>query len=441
MKLSVIRILHRFLPVSIFVITIIVFWRHQYPLPSDAVLLLWFSRLDPLLLLAEWRNTGSLPEWFWLPLILIGITMLFGRLFCGWICPVGGLLAQIPSRQHNIDLLYKGRYIWLALVLLVLISGSNWALILTPFHIFTEEFTRMWQGKIPWVLGGMLLTSTLFYPRFWCNNICPTGLLLASLSRIRLFRLFVNNECSNCMVCTKGCHSVAINPSERTISEDCMLCLRCMRNCPKGEIKLSRLEKAKVTSYEMMLSRRQFFKGGVVLTVAGATWPLLTSASSIGVIRPPGAVPETEFLMLCSRCGRCLKVCPAECLVPMPIEYGFTAFLTPRIIPRQAKCELCMLCQEVCPTGAINKVPLEKVKMGTAYLDNKKCLVYTEQKICLLCREQCPAHAIEVDDRDRPYVNSNLCLGCGGCEKGCPLSEAAIVVQPNKDSWRYKDEN
>lgn len=68
--------------------------------------------------------------------------------------------------------------------------------------------------------------------------------------------------------------------------------------------------------------------------------------------------------------------------------------------------------------------------MGIAELDRCKCLVWVEQKLCLLCCEQCPVHAIEVDEKNRPYVNTNLCVGFGGCEKGCPLREAAISVLP-----------
>jgi ferredoxin len=116
----------------------------------------------------------------------------------------------------------------------------------------------------------------------------------------------------------------------------------------------------------------------------------------------------------------------------MPLEAGFAAFLTPRVIPRQSRCELCMLCQEVCPTGAIGHVPLAQVKMGMAEIDRTQCLVWGDGRKCLLCREQCPVHAIEVDEKKRPVVDDTVCVGCGACENGCPLNEAAITVKPNK---------
>ncbi len=114
----------------------------------------------------------------------------------------------------------------------------------------------------------------------------------------------------------------------------------------------------------------------------------------------------------------------------MPLDTGLHTFLTPRVVPRKARCELCLSCQEVCPTGAIVRIPLERVKMGIGELNRAKCLVWSEQKLCLLCREQCPVHAIEVDEQNRPYVNETVCVGCGACENGCPLPEAAIIVRP-----------
>lgn len=434
-KVRSLRIWRVLVPLTFFLMTVLLLWRHQYPLPmDDASSLLWLSRLDPLMLLAEWRAAGALPDWFWLPLGVVVLTLLFGRIFCGWICPVGGLLAQFPIRRNRRKIpqeLNKNRYIWLVLLLLLLMV-SPWPLFLTPFHLLTEELTRLWQGKIPWLLTSIALLGFLFFPRFWCIYLCPTGLLLSVLSRLRSFRLRVGEYCMDCRVCRDACRSQAVDVEEGKVREDCMLCGRCWQACPVEAIKWQNF--ASRTSVPdvlpMPLSRRQFFKSGLAVIVSGFGWQYLQPTAAAGVLRPPGARPEEEFLDRCSRCGRCVKVCPTECLFPMPLEAGFTSFLTPRVIPRQAKCELCLSCQEVCPTGAINRVPLKQVKMGIAELDRRRCLVWVEQKLCLLCREQCPAHAIEVDEENRPYVNDNLCVGCGGCENGCPLKDSAIIVRP-----------
>lgn len=103
----------------------------------------------------------------------------------------------------------------------------------------------------------------------------------------------------------------------------------------------------------------------------------------------------------------------------------------PRIIPREANCNLCLTCQEVCPTGAIAQVPLEQVKMGSAVIDQQRCLAWNENKLCLICGEQCPVLAIEGDGQHRPTVQVDKCVGCGTCEKACPVEgEAAIRVIP-----------
>ncbi|WP_083795445.1 4Fe-4S dicluster domain-containing protein [Thermosinus carboxydivorans] len=121
------------------------------------------------------------------------------------------------------------------------------------------------------------------------------------------------------------------------------------------------------------------------------------------VLRPPGALPEPEFTAVCNRCGRCIKV----------------------------RCDLCLACQEVCPTGAIAKVPLEKVRMGRAVIDQHRCIAWNEGKACLICGEQCPVLAIAADEQHRPSVLVDKCVGCGSCENACPVDgEAAIRVFP-----------
>jgi len=168
--------------------------------------------------------------------------------------------------------------------------------------------------------------------------------------------------------------------------------------------------------------------------VAGAAllwnmiWTKAVQAQS-KFLRPPGARLEPEFNEMCSRCGRCLKVCPTRALWPIPVYGGLDNFETPQFIPRRGRCDLCMACQEICPTGAILKVPTEQVKIGTASVDQTRCLAWTEQKLCFLCGEQCPFLAIQGDELVRPTVVEEMCVGCGACEFGCPVEgEAAIRV-------------
>jgi MauM/NapG family ferredoxin protein len=175
--------------------------------------------------------------------------------------------------------------------------------------------------------------------------------------------------------------------------------------------------------------RRTFLKAGAVAAVAAAVWAVLRIRPSwLRPLRPPGAQAEERFVSLCSRCGRCIKVCPSQALWPMPLSSGTGNFETPQLIPRKGRCELCLLCQEVCPTGAIQPTRVEEVRIGTAVIDKGSCLVWGQGINCLLCLEQCPMFAISTDPMERPVVDEQTCVGCGACENGCPVDGSAIRV-------------
>ena len=80
------------------------------------------------------------------------------------------------------------------------------------------------------------------------------------------------------------------------------------------------------------------------------------------LLRPPGALDESDFLSRCIRCGECMKVCPNNALQPTLTEAGLEGLWTPTLVPRIGYCEpSCVLCSEVCPTGAIWQItPREK---------------------------------------------------------------------------------
>ena len=447
-KLPFCRLWRTFLPTLFLLATIALFAKFNYPLPGYADILLWASRLDPMLWLGYARN-GELPVWSWVPLLTIFFTLLLGRVFCGWLCPVGGFLAILHALKVSVfRLMGKGnsgapphwvshylgnlRIPWFLFTLAILLAGNSWPLYITPFNLLTEELSRVWRQQIPWMFLLLFFFGVAVFPRFWCMYICPTGLLFTFLSRWRFWRVSPPKSCVHCGICEKICPTAASIPHLGITTGDCLLCGRCSEKCPAGLFEITRSSAApsELKETSSYFTRREVLRSGSALVIAGATLPLLSRTTEANPLRPPGAVEENEFLTRCSRCGRCIKGCPSQCITAFSLSSGAGLFLTPHIVPRQARCELCLQCQKVCPTGAIAHVPIPQVLMGRAVIDHSRCLGWAQGKLCLVCKEQCPQHAIDSDTKNRPSVQKEKCVGCGGCENACPVDPAAITVHP-----------
>lgn len=174
------------------------------------------------------------------------------------------------------------------------------------------------------------------------------------------------------------------------------------------------------------------------------------------LLRPPGALPEFEFLTACTRCDKCIKACPQDSLV----RAGGEARLgvgTPHLVPRALPCFLCteLPCIPACPEDAlrwpkrvVGGTELEgprAVKIGTAVIRKSRCLTWAgtdgegehrEAQPCRTCVDRCPypEEAIRlVEDPEggpaHPEVVAEVCTGCGLCEFGCPTPQPAIVVK------------
>jgi ferredoxin len=156
--------------------------------------------------------------------------------------------------------------------------------------------------------------------------------------------------------------------------------------------------------------------------------------SSPYLLRPPGALPEDEFLDTCIRCGECMKVCPTNGLQPAVTEAGMEGFWSPLLVPRIGECtQNCNLCSEVCATQAIQPFTVAEKNflfIGTAVIDRSACIVWNSDKPCLICDEYCSYHALKwknVDGVRRPFVNEAVCTGCGICESACPIQPLAAI--------------
>ncbi|MGY3829743.1 ferredoxin-type protein NapG [Citrobacter freundii] len=170
------------------------------------------------------------------------------------------------------------------------------------------------------------------------------------------------------------------------------------------------------------------------------------TARATGVrLRPPGALSEEAFASACVRCGQCVQACPYDTLKLATLASGLAAG-TPYFIARDIPCEMCedIPCAKVCPSGALDREieSIDDSRMGLAVLlDHENCLNYQGLR-CDVCYRECPkideAITLELDRNMRtgkharfiPTVHSDVCTGCGKCEKVCVLEQPAIKVLP-----------
>lgn len=190
--------------------------------------------------------------------------------------------------------------------------------------------------------------------------------------------------------------------------------------------------------------RRRFFRAGlagILRPVARLIEQRLPIALPIATshMRPPGALPEGDFLDTCFRCGSCVDACPANSIVPMQ-STDERLRGTPLVNPDHQACVICdeLACMKACPSGALRLVDRLAIRMGVAVVNQETC-VRTHGEDCRICIERCPIGdiAIRLDPSGRitvldPATTGQGCTGCGVCQQHCPTRPArAIVVLPH----------
>lgn len=185
------------------------------------------------------------------------------------------------------------------------------------------------------------------------------------------------------------------------------------------------------------ISRRALCIGAgaaVVLIGVGG----IGSLGAVSLVRPPGAQDEARLLSSCIRCGRCLEICPHGIIRPAHIEDGLVGVRVPYLDFSENWCDWCAeanngypLCDEVCPTGAIQlagDADQKNTILGIASLDRDLCLAYRLTG-CRFCYDACEFEAIELDAEQRPIVIEDACNGCGACESVCVSLQNGSIGQ------------
>jgi len=462
----------------------------------------YFFQLDPLIWITSLISGHQWIKGFGWALGIVVLTFFFGRIFCSFICPLGTIhhmasyIRPALKKQRMVSANQKHssqrfKYFLLILFLMSALLGLNLTGLLDPISFFFRSlalavFPGVGTGikelldlaaqsnikilnyisytgevlispvfgygykafKSAWFIG-ILFLFILFLnrirPRFWCRTLCPLGALLGIFARFSILRLEKDPEkCTNCNLCLLSCQGAASPmPGQEWDATECMLCFNCFNSCPENAIAFKLAWPPRVNKKPDM--GRRAVLGGLL---AGLSFPLLGRldgrlhhVSDARLIRPPGSLPEKDFLKLCQRCGLCMKVCPTNAINPTLTEAGIAGFWTPNLIMTQGYCEYtCTLCSGVCPTGAIRKLSGKEkiespIRIGSAYIDRGRCLPWSGNGPCIVCEEHCPTSpkairfiqgtSLSLTGKKMnvklPYVDLKSCVGCGICEFKCPV--------------------
>ncbi|MGQ9524543.1 MAG: 4Fe-4S binding protein [Armatimonadota bacterium] len=492
------------------------------PVPVDL-----FLRADPLVFLMTGISTSAASSKLAFAaamvipvLVVVVVTVLLGRVFCGWVCPLGTIIDisdrilyrrgrpfQRPRRQET-RRWRNWKYLFLIASLVAAVFSTQIAFLLDPISLATRTFAftlmapaaYLWnlllhgadkigiQGFVydrfevnigawrllPYSFRQNLVVMAMFagiialgyvQERFWCRNLCPLGALLGLLSRVCFLRHYISDKCNHCTLCERESRMGAYEHMSAKDEEDethnpseCIQCFRCAVQCRPSALSIRLglpLRKRKpggpAPQPALDIGRRRVLASGA----AGALWMFTAKTNARAhpdasrALRPPGALPEKEFLAACTRCGECMRACITNGLQPALLETGLEGIWTPILVPKIGPCaEKCTACGQVCPTDAIRPFTIEdkkkRLKLGLANVDKNLCIAWNEGKDCIVCAEVCAYQAVIFKDvydpvlqkkKRVPTVDTKLCTGCGLCEHHCPVvpNRAIIVYTVGED--------
>ncbi len=410
----------------------------------------WFLQLDPLVAFGTLISTGTVYRGLLWGLATIVLTILLGRVFCGWICPFGTLHQAIgwwgrrvmPMRKRIAVNAPRGAQSIKYYVLLVFIGMALWNRIggggerfasslqmglLDPIPLLQRSVNltvgalvdtawrpaaagvRAYEGA--WLIGAVALAALLLnlvVPRFYCRFVCPSGALMAVLGRFAIWRIGKTAAtCSDCKLCAKDCEG-ACEPLGTIRTAECVMCFNCVPSCRDGVVRYGTIPSAAGEMPWPSVTRRS-----ALLALGGglAAAPLLRLDALAGtnfrpgVLRPPGALAETDFLTRCIKCGQCMKICPTNIIQPALLQAGLEGLWTPVLnyrIGSSGCTPHCTACGHICPTAAIRPLTLDEklgrgesaeagpVRVGLAFVDRGRCLPWAMGTPCIVCQEVCP---------------------------------------------------
>lgn len=357
---------------------------------------------------------------------LVLMTLLFGRIYCSTVCPLGvfqEFLMFLFRRKMVVQKRGFCQYIIAAVIWGSLIGGTvyfvRW---IDPYTLFGSAVSGVWLG----IIILLIITAVVWFKgRYFCTHICPVGAVLGLLSKQALFKIYLEKDkCVSCGLCALKCPTGCIDFKNKTVhNEACINCFKCLSGCRQGAIHYGIAPDEAAVSFSS--KRRKLLVGGLVVTVfaiafkGGVVLSRQIAAGMKKVILPAGVGNIQEFANRCLNCNLCVQSCPMKIIKKADENCPVI-----HIDYRNSFCDYdCQRCSQVCPSGAIKRLSLaekQRTQIGLAGIDKSVCVK------CGLCVLHCPRRAITKADGASPRIDRNKCIGCGACKEVCPVQ--AITV-------------
>jgi ferredoxin len=389
---------------------------------------------------------------------LVLLTLIFGRIYCSVICPLGifqDIVSWIHGRSKKNRFTASPELRWLrygvlALFIIALIAGVHVIVaLLAPYSSYGRMVSNLLLPFYQW--GNNLLASIAervdsyaFYgvdvwikslPTFlialatfiiivvlawrggrtYCNTICPVGTFLSLIARFSWFKVYFDaDKCKSCSLCTRNCKASCIDFETHQVDYSrCVTCGNCIEKCNFGALRYGHPKAApqpvqadeKNTSDE---SRRAFLVGTAIV---GADIALAQAAKKVDgglaiiedkvpakrttPLTPPGSVSAKHFAQHCTACQLCVTKCPNGVLRP---SSDLSRLMQPELSFERGACRPeCVECSTVCPTGAIKPITVAEkssTMIGHAVWVKDNCLIVKDGVNCGNCARHCPTGAI-----------------------------------------------
>ena len=390
--------------------------------------------------------------------ILIVMTLVFGRIYCSIICPLGILQDIIgwvgkkvkKNRYTFSKALSWLRYTMLGVMVVALVAGiGSIVQLLAPYSAFGRIATTLLQPlykmgnnvlaaisehydnyafyhtetgvpNITIVLAiacvTLVVLAVLAYRngRTYCNTICPVGTVLSFLSRFSWMKIqFDADKCKNCSLCTKNCKAACIDfKSHQVDYSRCVVCGDCIESCKFGALQYGMSTQSNQKA-AIDPSKRSFLLASAMMTTAAlAQEAKMTDGGLADIedkvaperqtpITPPGSLSAANMSKKCTGCQLCVSECPNQVLRP---GTNWMSIMQPTMSYELGYCRPeCTRCSEVCPAGAIKPIQKEEkssIQIGHAVWVKKNCIPLTDGVSCGNCARHCPVGAIEMVPSD-----------------------------------------